>query len=191
LSELRSAVIALVQQEALMRLNEPVRLASGAWSTEYLDTKKALKAGKNRRLACEAIVELARDEGIEFDAVGGLTLGADGFAYGISVLYGKDSFVVRKAVKEHGTKKRIEGDLGPGVRVLLVDDVVTTGASIFEAFEEVRKTGAEIVLAVTLVDRGDEATARFASEGIRYNPLITYSDLNIPPVHAVPTASVS
>ena len=73
-------------------------------------------------------------------------------------------------------------ELGPGVRVLLVDDVVSTGGSILQALEAVRETGAEVVFATTLVDRGETAARRFAELGVPYRPLITYRDLNIKPI---------
>src|SRR5205085_1093346 len=80
------------------------------------------------RVACEAIVELVREAGVEFDAVGGLTLGADQFAHGVALVADRGWFVIRKQPKGRGTDQWVEGTvLGPGVRVLLVDDVVTTG----------------------------------------------------------------
>jgi len=183
LSSLSKSVVDVVKTYGLEYRNEPFTLASGEQSHDYMDGKKALADGRHLRQACEAIIELAHDEGADFDAVGGLTLGADAFGTGIALLTDKKWFVVRKQAKEHGKGRRIEGaNLGPGVRVLLVDDVVTTGGSILEALDAVQATQAEIVLAVTLVDRGDAAAKRFADRGVAYRPLITYRDLEIPPV---------
>jgi orotate phosphoribosyltransferase len=181
-TQLRDDVIALLEKEALMRLAEPVRLTSGAWSRDYLDVKKAVLAGANLRRVCEAVCELVAADGVEFDAVGGMTMGADAFAHGIAMVADKEWFVVRKTAKEHGTRKRIEGNLGPGVRVLLVDDVITTGGSILEAMAVVREVGAPVVYAVTIVDRGEQAAERFRADGIPYRPLVTYADLGIDPV---------
>jgi orotate phosphoribosyltransferase len=180
LSELRNAVVKIVQENGLERRDPPFTLASGELSHDYMDGKRALASGANLRMACMALIELANEQGAEFDAVGGLTLGADAFSTGIAMLTDKKWFVVRKQVKDHGKGQRVEGAaLGPGIRVLLVDDVVTTGGSILDALEVVLATGAEITLAVTLVDRGDAAAKKFADLGVPYQPLITYKDLGI------------
>ncbi len=183
MSALRDDVVAIVKQHGLAYREEPFRLASGELSHDYMDGKKALAEGEHLRVACEAIMELASDAGVEFDAVGGLTLGADAYATGIALLAQKRWFVVRKKPKDHGKGKRIEGaELTSGTRVLLVDDVVSTGGSILEALGVVQATGAHVVLAVTLVDRGDEAEDKFRDLGVAYRPLITYRDLGIKPV---------
>jgi len=180
---LRESVVAIVKEHGLEHRDEPFLLASGESSHDYMDGKRALSQGEHLRVACEAIIELAREAGADFDAVGGLTLGADSFAHGIALLTNKRWFVVRKQAKEHGKGRRVEGaELGPEVKVLLVEDVVTTGGSILEAFEAVRATGASISLAVALVDRGDEAAKRFTDLGVAYRPLVTYEDLGIKPV---------
>lgn len=186
LSALRDEVVAIVKEHGLEHREVPFKLASGELSHDYMDGKKALAQGEHLQLACQAIIELAQDAGVEFDAVGGLTLGADAYATGIALLAKKRWFVVRKQAKVHGKGKRIEGaPLDPGMRILLVDDVVSTGGSILEALEVVRETGAQIVLAVTLVDRGDEAEGKFEELGVPYRPLITYRDLGIKPVGKV------
>lgn len=187
MSELSERVREIVRNNGYRRLDEPVRLASGEMSLDYIDGKRALAHGPDLELACEALLELVREAGVEFDAVGGLTLGADQFAHVTAVLAGRSWFVVRKNVKDHGTKKRVEGaDLRPGVSVLLVDDVVTTGGSILEALDAVRSTGAEVAMAVTLLDRGEIAKGHFAREGIPYASVITYRDLGIEAVGGGP-----
>jgi orotate phosphoribosyltransferase len=121
--------------------------------------------------------------GIQFDAVGGMTLGADQFAHVLAVLARRRWFVVRKAAKGRGTNKRVEGaEVGEGVRVLLVDDVVTTGTSILDAYDVVRDLGATVVGAVALLDRGDAARPKFDALGVDYIPVLTYRDLGIEPV---------
>lgn len=112
-------------------------------------------------------------------------MGADKFAHVTAVLAKKRWFAVRKSAKGRGTNQRIEGALlGEGVRVLLVEDCVTTGASLFEAYEVVVGTGAEVVGAVTMVDRGDGVAPILATKGIPYSAVITYRDLGIKPVRA-------
>jgi orotate phosphoribosyltransferase len=183
LADLQKTVIAIVKEHGLEHREVPFTLTSGEISHDYMDGKKALARGDHLRAACLAIVALAEDEGAEFDAVGGMTLGADSFSHGIAVLTGKPWFVVRKQTKEHGTTRRIEGAaLGPGTRVLLIDDVASTGGSILAALEAVQQAGATVTLAVTLVDRGEQAAPKFAAAGVPYRPLLTYRDLGIVPV---------
>jgi orotate phosphoribosyltransferase len=160
-----------------------VQLASGAFSQDFVDGKEALAHGTDLDTACRAIIEMVASAGIEFDAIGGLTMGADQFAHVVAVLAPCRWFVVRKQPKGRGTNKRVEGcTLEPGVRVLLVDDVVTTGGSIRDAYEVVTAEGGTVVGAVTLVDRGDQARPYFTAKGVPYLPLVTYHDLNIDPV---------
>lgn len=180
----RAAVLHRVRERGLQRLDEPVQLASGAWSSEFVDAKRALAAGEDLALACQALLDVATELGAVFEAVGGLTLGADQFAHGMAIVGGKSWFVIRKAAKGRGTNQRVEGADIAGVRVLLVDDVVTTGGSILEALEVARELGAEVAGAVTLLDRGDNAEAAFARREVPYQSLLTYRDLDIEPVAA-------
>lgn len=183
MTDLRHRLLEVVRSKGQLRLEEPIQLRSGDWSRDFVDGKRALADGADLELACRALIEMLAARGIDFDAVGGLTLGADQFAHGTAIVAHKKWFVVRKEPKGRGTNRLVEGaDLGPGVRVLLVDDVVTTGGSIKQAWEAIRDTGAEIVAAVTLVDRGDIAARFFAEKSVPYLPLLTYKDLEIEPV---------
>lgn len=158
-----------------------MQLASGDWSRDFVDAKRALQAGADLETACRAMLEAIGE--VAFDAVGGMTLGADQFAHVIAVLAGRNWFVVRKAAKGRGTNKRLEGaDVGPGTTVLLVDDVVTTGSSMLEAYAVVKELGATVAGAVTLLDRGPVARARFDALGVAYFSVLTHADLGIEPV---------
>lgn len=158
-----------------------MRLASGQLSRDFVDGKAALADGDDLELACRALLEAV--DGIDFDAIGGLTMGADQFAHVVAVLAHKRWFVVRKEPKGRGTDKLVEGSqVGEGTRALLVDDVVTTGGSIRRAYEAITNLGATVVGAVTLVDRGDVASRFFADLAVPYIPLVTYRDLRIDPV---------
>jgi len=140
-----------------------------------------VRAREALALACRALLEAV--EGIEFDAVGGLTMGADQFAHATAVLAPTKWFVVRKEPKGRGTNKVVEGaPVGPGWRVVLVDDAVTTGGSIQKAYDAITAVGATVVAAVTLVDRGEVASAFFEEKGVPYFALVTYRDLDIEPV---------
>lgn len=179
----RDEILRLVKERAYLKLPEPIRLSSGEMSEHFVDAKKGLSQGRDLALVCRAMAAIAVERGIEFDAVGGLTMGADQFAHGIAVVADTQWFVVRKEPKGRGTNKLVEGAaLGPGVRVFLVDDVVSTGGSIQKAHEAVVAEGATVVLASTLLDRGDRCAPWFAERGVPYAPLLTYHDLGIPPV---------
>ena len=184
MSTLRVTVLEAVRAHGYRHFDEPIPLASGELSQDFIDAKRGLARGQDLETACRALLDLARDElGVDFDAVGGLTLGADQFAHGLALVGSKDWFVIRKATKDRGTRQRVEGAiLGPGVRCLVVDDVVTTGGSILEACDVVLETGAAIAAAVTLVDRGALTRRRFDERGITFAPLLTYDDFGIPPV---------
>lgn len=183
MSELRTQLQEIVLREGYLRLDDPIQLRSGEWSRDFIDGKRALAHGADLELACRALLEMLTERGIDFDAVGGLTLGADQFSHGTAIVAKKDWFVVRKEPKGRGTNRLVEGaPLDEDVRVLLVDDVVTTGGSIKQAWSAIEETGAQIVAAVTLVDRGDVASRFFAEVGVTYLPLLTYKDLNIEPV---------
>lgn len=178
-----SEVVRLLRERGYVRRDEAFQLSSGEWSHDYVDGKRAIGAGADLRMAAEAILALAREEGVTFDAVGGLTMGADPLAHAISVLSGASWFSVRKQAKGHGRQQLIEGAApAPGTAVLLIEDVVTTGGSILQALDAVEATGAQVVLATTLLDRGDAAAPRLAERGVRYQPLATYRDLEIVPI---------
>ncbi len=189
LTERRSQLIQIVRSRGLQYHETRVQLASGKLSHYFVDGKRALRAGRDLVVAGEALLELAHELGIDFDAVGGLTNGADHLAHIAAVLGDKEWFFVRKQAKDRGTRQRVEGAiLGSKARVLLVDDVVTSGGSIVEALTEIEKTGASIVGAIALVDRDEKAALDFARRGIPYAALVRYDDLGIPSVSDEPDA---
>ncbi|MGI9577775.1 MAG: orotate phosphoribosyltransferase [Microthrixaceae bacterium] len=181
----RAQLLEVVRDLGLIQFDEPRQLSSGEMSRDFIDAKRALAAGADLHLACGVIADSISAMGIEFDAVGGLTLGADQFSHGVATWLADDTewFVIRKKPKGRGTDQLVEGArLGTGTRVFLVDDVVTTGGSIQQAHHNVIDTGATVVAASTLVDRGEVAAAFFAEHGVPYSPVFTYGDLGIEPV---------
>ena len=135
------------------------------------------------RLA-EAVIATLDEIGIEFDTIGGMTMGADPVAHAVAMLADASWFSVRKAEKDHGTRNRIEGNrLGADSLAVVFEDTISTGRSVLEALDVVLESGATVVAAVTLLDRGNLAGAAFASRNIPYVPLLTYHDLGIEPLN--------
>src|SRR3984893_1682049 len=131
-----------------------VKLASGATSDYYVDCRTTTLAAKGARLTGQVFLEEIRVRGWKPKAIGGLTLGADPIVVAISMASGDmDGFLVRKAEKQHGTGRRIEGYQEKGARVVIVDDVCTTGSSTIKAIEAAREFGLEVVGGVCLVER--------------------------------------
>ncbi len=178
----RAALLDVLKSNGLLELPEPVTLSSGAKSRFFLDGKAALSQGADLALACQCMVDVAAERGIEFDAVGGLTLGADQFAHGVAIVANKEWFVVRKQPKGRGTDRYVEGAALDTKRVLLVDDVITTGGSSLVAKERIDAEGGVVVLATTLAARSDEPAATFGDAGVAFEPVFTYADLGIPAV---------
>lgn len=166
---------------ALQRLDEPVRLASGRWSRYFVDGKLAVTDPDGFDLVGEAMLRASSEAGADFDAVGGLVLGAVPFAFAVARAARCQWFLVRKEPKGRGTNRWIEGArLGPGSKAMIVEDVITTGGSIRQAYERVRAEGAEVAFATALVDRGGEVGDFFSGAGVPYVPLLTWEDLGIP-----------
>lgn len=135
-------------------------LSSGIKSDYYIDCRTTTLDAKGSRLTGEVFLEEIRNRGWKARAIGGLTMGADPIVVAVSVVSGELSgFLVRKAEKQHGTGQRIEGFREKGARVVIVDDVCTTGASTIQAIEAAREFGFEVVGAMCLVER-EEAKGR-------------------------------
>jgi orotate phosphoribosyltransferase len=182
-TDLRLQAIKLVQTLGYERREVPFKLASGESSHDYVDGKRAVGTGESLMLVSRAVVELAKATGIDFNAVGGLTMGADALAHGVSIASGCAWFAVRKEQKPRGLEKWVEGcKLDAQSRVLLVDDVVSSGGSIQVAYKHVRDTGAIVTGVIPMVDRGELGAPWFAEQDVPYFALMTYEDLGIEPV---------
>ena len=141
------------------RLGE-FKLSSGGTSDYYIDCRTTTLDAKGSKLTGEVFTEEIRRQGWKPRAIGGLTMGADPIVVAVSVVSGDlDGFLVRKAEKQHGTGQRIEGFREKGARVVIVDDVCTTGASTVQAIEAAREFGFEVIGAMCLVER-EEAKGR-------------------------------
>jgi orotate phosphoribosyltransferase len=135
------------------RLGE-FKLSSGATSDYYIDCRTTTLDAHGAQLTGQVFLEEIREQGWEPDAIGGLTMGADPIVVAVAVTSGTiHGFLVRKAEKQHGTGRRIEGFAEKGTRVVIVDDVCTTGSSTIQAIEAAREFGFEIIGVMCLVER--------------------------------------
>jgi orotate phosphoribosyltransferase len=141
------------------RLGE-FKLSSGGTSDYYIDCRTTTLDAKGARLTGEVFLDAIQRLGWKAEAIGGLTMGADPIVVAVSVVSKElNGFLVRKAEKQHGTGQRIEGFREKGARVVIVDDVCTTGGSTVQAIEAAREFGFEIVGVMCLVER-EEAKGR-------------------------------
>jgi len=139
------------------RLGE-FKLSSGATSDYYIDCRTTTLDAQGSRLTGEVFLEEIRQRGWKAQAIGGLTMGADPIVVAVAVVSGElNGFLVRKAEKQHGTGQRIEGFREHGARVVIVDDVCTTGASTVQAIEAARDFGFEVVGVMCLVEREEHS----------------------------------
>jgi orotate phosphoribosyltransferase len=159
------------------------RLASGATSDYYIDGKMSEVFSESAHLIGEVLYERTRD--LTFDAIGGLEVGAIPLTTATVISYhlhgGKmEGFWVRDKVKSHGTRKVVEGNLKPGSRVVIVDDVITTGSSSVKAIKEVKEMGCEVVRVLALVDRLQGAAKLFREEGVPgFEAIFTIRDFGV------------
>lgn len=154
-----------------------VILSSGREADYYIDLRRLTLAGKAAPLVGRVLRTLTADWA--YAAVGGLTLGADPVATAVmhAANGALDAFVVRKADKQHGLQQRIEGPSIAGRRVLVVEDVSTTGSSPLTAVEAAREAGADVVGVALVVDRGGVAAIRAA--GLECRAAYTLADLGL------------
>ena len=175
----RDRLISLLDSRALKRGD--FTLASGQKSTYYLDGKQITLHAEGNRLVAEGMLAVI-DSLDDVHAVGGMSLGADPIVGGILAASSSPElvgFLVRKQPKDHGTQKFIEGPLQPGMRCVIVEDVVTTGGSSLQAIERVETHGAEVVCVVTIVDRMQGGREAFESKGYRLESLTTIEDFDV------------
>ncbi len=178
----RDALIKLFHTRAL-RFGD-FTLASGKKSKYYLDGKQITLHAQGLRLVCEGLLELLND--VPCDAFGGMTIGADPIVGGVLTVAAEKyqslvGFLVRKEPKGHGTQKYIEGPLEPGMKVVVIDDVVTTGGSSLLAVDRAVEFGCEVVMVVGIVDRMEGGAANFTARGIPFRSLLSIEDFGIAP----------
>lgn len=155
-------------------------LVSGKKSKYYFDSKKTTLLPEGAYLTAAEILKVLRDNKIEADAIGGMTLGADPIVCPVAALSHLEgpplrACIVRKEAKDHGTGRQIEGNLQENSRVVVVDDVVTTAGSTLRAIEAIEQGGHTVVAVICLVDREEGGTAKLAKWP--YFPLFRRSEV--------------
>jgi orotate phosphoribosyltransferase len=176
----RDALLALVRDLAIV--HGKVTLSSGREADYYVDLRRITLDAQAAPLVGRVMLELTADW--EFDAVGGLTMGADPVATAMlhaAAAAGRrlDAFVVRKEGKAHGLQRRIEGPDITGRRVLVVEDTSTTGGSPLTALEAVREAGATPVGVATIADRDTGADKKIEAAGVPYRFAFSLQDLGL------------
>ena len=168
-------------------------LASGATSDFYVDARLTTLDPRGAtlvgRVGWQLIKQAASDLGVQIDAVGGLTMGADPIAVSIGIAaYADDpeialqTFTVRKRVKEHGRHKLIEGNFAAGNSVVVVEDVITTGGSALQAIHAIEGAGGKVGFVLALVDREEGGRAAIENRGHKVISVFTRADLLNPEV---------
>jgi orotate phosphoribosyltransferase len=154
---LKEKLTVLLLEKSFKYSDEPIfKLASGKFSNYYIDCRKTTHSSEGKYLIGNIIFNMIRD--LDVQAVGGLTMGADPVACAVSFASFTNnkniaSFSIRKERKNYGLRKQVEGDVSEGDRVIIVEDVITTGQSTIKAIEVAREEGLEVVKVIALFDR--------------------------------------
>jgi orotate phosphoribosyltransferase len=159
-----------------------VVLSSGREADHYIDLRRITLDGRAAPLAGQVMLDLTAD--LSFDAVGGLTMGADPLAAAMlhtAAAQGRqlDAFVVRKSEKTHGLQRRIEGPDVRDRRVVAVEDTSTTGTSVLTAVEALQAENADVVAVAVLVDNSTGARERIEQTGLEYRAAYGLADLGL------------
>jgi orotate phosphoribosyltransferase len=178
---MKNRLIELVIEKAFRYSEEPVfKLVSGRMSNYYFNCKAVTLHPEGMYLIGNLIFDLIQD--LKVKGIGGLTLGADPIAYAASYtsyLKGTpvEAFVVRKTAKSHGTMQWIEGNIIRGDKVVIVDDVITTGKSTIEAITRSQEAGLDIAKVIALIDRQEGGKEAIESLGYRLTAVITREEV--------------
>ncbi len=179
--KMRERLIELIIEKAFKFSAEPVfKLVSGRMSNYYFNCKAVTLHPEGMHLIGNIIFDMIKD--LSPNGVGGLTLGADPIADAVaytSFLKGRpiEAFVVRKTAKSHGTMQWIEGNIQSGDRVVIVDDVITTGKSTIEAINKAKEAGLDIVKVTALIDRQEGGRENIESAGFPVEAVITREEV--------------
>lgn len=175
----REKLIALVHEKALEFGD--FTLASGEKASFYLDCRRLTLDGQGANMVAAGILEKLKDS--MPDAVGGMAIGADPISAAVITVAWQNGqalrgFIVRKEAKGHGTGRQVEGPVQAGDRVVMMEDVVTTGGSSLRAIAAAREFGLEVDRLIAIVDRGSNSATVFEEVGVRFDCLLHANELN-------------
>ena len=176
----KESLIELIRQQGLEFGD--FTLASGKKASYYLDCRKVTLDARGARLIAEGILELLGEA--MPNAVGGMAIGADPITAAVITLAGLreidlKGFIVRKEAKHHGKGRAVEGPVTPGDRVVIVEDVVTTGGSSLRAIDQVEQFGLRVERVIAIIDRLEGGAEAFQQRGIPLTTLLTVRDFGI------------
>lgn len=176
----KQKLLELIKQKAITKGR--FTLASGKESNYYIDLRLITLSAEGAYYTAQTILEELRND--EVDAIGGLTIGADPIAAAVAAESYKtkkpiNAFIVRKEEKKHGKGKQIEGPLKENARVVVVDDVATSGGSILKAIEALEKEKHKIIKVIALVDREEGAKEAIQEKGYKLTTIYNKKDLGI------------
>lgn len=180
----RDRLLELIRREALQR--GEFTLASGEQASYYLDCRQITLHPQGANLIAEGMLDLMQQAGPLPDAVGGMAIGADPITAAIVTIAGQRSlpvkgFMVRKEAKGHGTGKQVEGPVQPGQRVIIVEDVITSGGSALKAVDAAEAFGLKVEGVIGIIDRLAGGAEAFSRRGITLKTLATIRDFGIEP----------
>jgi orotate phosphoribosyltransferase len=178
----KQALIALIREKALEFGD--FTLASGKKASFYLDCRRVTLDSAGANLIAQGMLDLLGDQ--LPDAVGGMAIGADPITAAIITVAGQQGkplrgFIVRKEAKTHGKGRDVEGPVQTGDRVVIVEDVVTTGGSSLQAIEKVEAAGLRVQGVLAVIDRLEGGAEAFAARGFSLRTLLTIRDFGIEP----------
>jgi orotate phosphoribosyltransferase len=179
MSTAREELVRLLAEKSF-RLGQ-FKLSSGGTSDYYIDCRTTTLDARGAKLTGQVFLEEIQSRNWKPAAIGGLTMGADPIVVAVALMSGRiNGFLVRKAEKQHGTGQRIEGFREKAARVVIVDDVCTTGGSTVQAVVAAREFGFEVVGVICLVER-EEANGRphveKAAAGVPFVAIFTANDV--------------
>ena len=151
-------------------------LASGRKSTYYIDIKKATSDPGTLKLIASRIVTIIKEQNICVEAIGGVAVGGIPLATAVSLASGLPLVIVRKSLKDYGTRGRFIGDI-EGRSLLMVEDVTTTGGSVIDAIKSLRGEGADVDIVITVGDRHEGARNGLSALDVKLVPLVSASEL--------------
>lgn len=178
---MREELIAMICEKSFKYSDKPVfKLASGALSSFYVNCKPTTLHPRGMYLVGHMVFEAIKD--VNPAGVGGLTFGADPIA--VATAFASElnqhpikAFSIRKNQKDHGIVNWVEGDMAAGDRVVIIDDVVTTGGSTIKAIERARESELDVVKVVTLIDRQEGGVENIRKHVDNVSAIITREDL--------------